>query len=421
MGFFSNRKEGGLLADVIRCDESEYLVWKWRPSGAANTTQKENNIRYGSSLRVKESEVAVFVYGKKDSSPYDFIAGLYDGTIKTDNFPVLSELVGLAFGGSTPFQAEIYFINLSANIQLRFGIPWFDVYDTRFPDLGVPCAVRGTITFNLPDYRQFIKLNRLIDFDLEKLKNQVKDLFIRKSKTVIINLSAEHQFSIMQIESRIDTISELLQSKLSEIFYDDFGIRLKRVDISAIELDKEHLHYQQLKKATADQQTKISERKTDIELDNLEETIRIQRKDLELGVEGKNFAVHQLNQQTNVLKTAAENLGAMGNINLGGGLNPVGIMTGMAIGGVMGNQMGGMMHNINNTPPPLPISTYHVAFNGQQLGQFSLEQLKQSAQGGQFTKQHHVWKEGMSAWELASNVAELANLFLAVPPPPPTI
>lgn len=57
MGLFSNKKEGGLM-DVIRCDEQEYLVWKWRPSGEANSTHKENAIRYGSSLRVKEGEVA---------------------------------------------------------------------------------------------------------------------------------------------------------------------------------------------------------------------------------------------------------------------------------------------------------------------------------------------------------------------------
>jgi hypothetical protein len=130
-----------------------------------------------------------------------------------------------------------------------------------------------------------------------------------------------------------------------------------------------------LKKATADQQTKISEKKTDIELENLEESMRIQRKDMELGVEGKNFAVHQLNKQSDVLKTAAENLGEMGNVNLGGGggLNPAGLMMGMAIGGAMGNQMGGMMTNINNTPPPPPLVVYHISLNGQQSGPFNLE------------------------------------------------
>jgi hypothetical protein len=189
-----------------------------------------------------------------------------------------------------------------------------------------------------------------------------------------------------------------------------------------MELDKEHPHYQQLKKSTADQQTKFSIASTDIGIENLAETTRIQRKDMEMGVEAKNFTVHQLNQQTDVLKTAAENLGAMGNMNLGGGgINPIGLMTGMAIGGAMGNQMGGMMNNITNTPPPIPTLAFHVSFNGQQSGPFGLEQLKQFVQSGQFTKNHHVWKEGMTGWELASNVQELVSIFSAVPPPPPTL
>lgn len=65
MALFRRKKEGGLM-DVIRCDEQDYLVWKWRPSGAANSTKKENAIRYGSSLRVKDGEMAVFVYQTPD-------------------------------------------------------------------------------------------------------------------------------------------------------------------------------------------------------------------------------------------------------------------------------------------------------------------------------------------------------------------
>ena len=344
--------------DVIRCDEQEYLVWKWSPNGSANSSNKENAIRYGSSLRVKDGELAVFVYNQNDGTMQDFIDGPYDQTIKTANFPILTSIVGTAFGGSSPFQAEIYFINLSGNILIKFGIPYFDIYDPRFMDLGVPCAVRGSLTFNLTDYKNFIKLNRLINFDLEDFKKQIKDFFQRKAKSVVLNTPLDNNIPVMQIERKIDEISDLIQSKLKSELEEHFGINLKRLDIGAIELDKEHPHYQQLKKTTADQQTKFAEAKTDIEIDNLSETTRIQRKDLELGVEGKNFNVHQLNQQTDVLKTAANNLGEMSNVNLGngGGLNPAGMMMGMGIGGAIGNQIGGMMGNLNqnSTPPPVP-------------------------------------------------------------------
>ena len=426
MALFGNKIEGGLM-DVIRCDEQEFLVWKWRPSGIDNSTKKENAIRYGSSLRVKDGELAIFMYQQNDGTMLEYILGPHDDTIKTANFPILTNIVGAAFGGSSPFQAEIYFINLAGNNQIKFGIPYFDVFDPRFPDLGVPCAVRGSLTFNLTDYKSFIKLNRLREFDLEDFKNQIKDFFIRKAKSILLNIPIDENIPVMQLERKIDDIGDFVKSKIKTVLEEDFGINLKRIDISAIELDHENSNYVQLKKSTADQQTKFIEAKTDIEITNLEETTRIKRKDLELGVEGSNFAVHQLNQQTDVLKTAAENLGEMGNVNLGGGsdgggLNPVGLMMGMGIGGAMGNQMGGMMTNLNKTqPPPPPILSYHISLSGQQAGPFNIDQLKQFAQGGQFTKNHHVWKEGMTGWELASNVQELAIVFSVVPPPPPTI
>ena len=40
-------------------------------------------------------------------------------------------------------------------------------------------------------------------------------------------------------------------------------------------------------------------------------------------------------------------------------------------------------------------------------------------QNGQLTQNTYVWKQGMSGWELAGSVQELASLFGAVPPPPP--
>ena len=172
MGLFDRKKEGGLM-DVIRCDEQEYLVWKWRPSGEASSTKKENSIRYGSSLRVKDGEVAVFVYQQNDGTLMDYIIGPHDQKIETSNFPVLTGIVGSLWGGNTPFQAEVYFINLQGNNQVKFAVPYFDVADPRFPDFAVPVSVRGSITFNLTDYKQFIKLNRLVDFDLDLLREQI--------------------------------------------------------------------------------------------------------------------------------------------------------------------------------------------------------------------------------------------------------
>lgn len=442
MGLF-NRKEGGLM-DVIRCDEQEYLIWKWRPSGQeVNSTHKENAIRYGSSLRVKDGEVAVFVYKQSNGTMQDFIEGPFDSTIKTDNFPILAGIVGAAFGGASPFQAEVYFINLSGIIQIKFGVPYFDVFDPRFLDFAVPMCARGTITFNITDYKSFIKLHRLINFEIEEFKSQVKDAVIKYVKGVITNIPTENGIPVLQMERKILQINDLVNQYVKPRLENDFGVNLKGFDLSAIEVDKESEGYIDLKRVTADQQTKTIGAQTDVNIKNMqdiqsinagnmEETLRIQREEAQraqrLQTETNFMGAHALDQQTSVLKTAANNLGQMGNISggTGGGMNPAGMMTGMMMGGAMGQQMAGMMTQMGqtmnqsiNTPPPTPQVAYNVSINGQNAGPFNMAQLQQMVQNGQLTANSYVWKQGMVNWELASNVQELAGLFGSVPPPPP--
>lgn len=439
MAFFRKKSEGGLI-DIIRCDEQEYLVWKWRPSGGANSTKKENSIRYGSNLRVKDGELAIFVYQQQDGKNHDFIIGPYDQTIKTANFPILTSIVGSAFGGSSPFQAEIYFINLSGNVQIKFGVPYFDVFDPRFLDFAVPMAVRGTITFNITDYKGFIKLNRLINFELEDFKKQIKDAVTKYIKGVVTNIPTDSGMPVLQMERKILEINDVVEKYLRKRLEIDFGVNLKVIDIAALEVDKEAEGYAELRKVTAEQTTKTIEAQTDVNIKNLQdtqeinsknmdETLRIQREEAQreqkLKTEAQNFSVHQLNQQSDVAKTAAESMGKMGSggsNNSGGGgmMDPGSMMASMAMGGAVGSGMAGMMGNMmqgmnddgsKNSPPPLAQTTFYVAKNGQQMGPFNITQLQQFVENKEFESKDLVWKEGMENWQEASSVEELAKLF----------
>lgn len=450
MGLFGRGKGGGLM-NVIRCDEEEYMVWKWRPEGQdVNSTSRENSIRYGSSLRVKDGEVAVFVYKQKDGSVQDYIIGPYDDTIKTANFPVLSSIVGLAFGGESPFQAEIYFINLAGNNQLRFAVPYFDVFDPRLPDHGVPMAVRGTMTFNITDYKGFIKLNRLINFDHEQFKKQIKDAVTKYVKGVVTNIPQEMGIPAVQMERQLLEINDRILNYLKPRMEGDFGVNMKALDIGAMEIDKESPYYEELRQLTAGNTARTMNAQTDVNIQNMQdtqrinaenvaETMRIQREEAQraqrLQTETNFMGAHSLDQQTEVLKTGAKSLGQMGSMDMGGGnsggMNPAGMMTGMMMGGAMGQQMAGMMQNMGqqmqgamNTPPPMPNVQYHVSVNGAQAGPFNMQQLAQLAQNGQLTPQTYVWKQGMQNWVFAGNVDELSALFAppapgSMPPPPP--
>lgn len=253
MGLFDRNKKTGGFMDEIRCDEPSYLIWKWHPSGVqVGAGNRENAIRWGSSLRVKDGEVAVFVYKQQNGTMQDFIVGPFDQTIKTANFPVLASIVGLAYEGGTPFQAEVYFINLAQIIQVKFAVPYFDVYDPRFDDFGVPVAVRGTISFKISDYRQFIKLHRLVSFNLEDFQRQIRDAVTRYVKDVVANAPASNNIPLVQIETKTAQINDVVEFDIGNRLKENFGVDVSGVDIAAIEIDKSSDGYKQLMAVTKD-------------------------------------------------------------------------------------------------------------------------------------------------------------------------
>lgn len=469
MGIFGKGKGGGLM-NVIRCDEEDYLIWKWRPAGQdVNSTTRENSIRYGSSLRVKDGEVAVFVYKQKDGTMQDFIVGPYDDTIKTANFPVLSSIMGLAFGGESPFQAEIYYINTAGVNQVRFAVPYFDVFDPRLPDHGVPVAVRGTLTFNLVDYRGFIKLHRLINFTLEKFLSQIRDAIVKYTKHIVSNIPSDAGIPVVQMEKKILEINDKVEAYLKNRLEQDFGVNMRSLDISAVEVDKQSPYYKELYSLTAGITADTMHAQKDINIKNLhdmqrinasnmEETLRIQREEAQraqrLQTETQFIGAHALNRQTDVMQTAAQNMSApvFGSGTGSSGINPAQFMTSMAVGGALGGQMAGMVNSMgqqmNNhisqaamyqspTPPPMPggpqsappipgapdmSKQYNIAINGQQYGPYNYAQLQSMVQTNQFTEQTLVWTQGMAQWAPANQVPELSSLFgnaASAPTPPP--
>ena len=452
--FDRNNRKGGFM-DEIRCDEPSYLIWKWHPSGVQlGETVRENSIRWGSSLRVKDGEVAVFVYKQKNGTMQDFIVGPFDQIIKTANFPVLASIVGLAYEGGTPFQAEIYFINLAQIIQVKFAVPFFDVYDPRFADFGVPIAVRGTISFKISDYREFVKLHRLTSFSLEDFQKQIRDAVVRYVKDVVANAPSANNIPLVQIESKTAQINDVVEYNIGERFKETFGVTVSGVDIGAIELDKSSEGYRQLMSVTkdiagatakAEAEAKIKDiaHKQRIEAEHYQESLRVQREEAQYAqhkqTQTANIGAFQVEKQAEVGVAGAQALGQMGangagDVNIGGGgdgtgFNMAAMMASMAVGGAVGQNIAGAMNNmmggINQqttpgaVPPPIPTVAYHVAVNGQATGPFDISVLAQMATAGQLTADSLVWKNGMAQWAKAGAVDELKNLFANVMPPIP--
>ena len=314
-------------------------------------------------------------------------------------------------------------------------MPFFDVYDPRFTDFGVPVAVRGTVSFNISDYKEFIKLHRLSNFSLEDFQKQIRDAVCRYVKDRVANAPAAHSIPVIQLETKTAQINDAIEYDISERLKEHFGVLVSGVDIAAIEIDKASDGYRQLIEVTKD----ITTKKIQAETTDYVERLRIQREEGQYAqhkaTQTANIGALQVEKQAEVGVAGAAALGQMsangaGNVNLGGGdgFNMAAMMASMAVGGAVGQNIAGAMNNMMDgihqpaqsgiTPPPIPTVEYHVAVNGQSIGPFDTATLAQMAVRGQLTADSFVWKNGMAQWKKAREVDDLKSLFPVIPPIP---
>jgi membrane protease subunit (stomatin/prohibitin family) len=73
--------------------------------------------RLGSQVVVRDSQRAVFV---RDGRGLD-VLGPGRHTLSTANIPILADLIGLAFGGRSPFRAEVVFVSMRQFLDMKWG------------------------------------------------------------------------------------------------------------------------------------------------------------------------------------------------------------------------------------------------------------------------------------------------------------
>lgn len=355
--------------------------------------------------------------------------------------------------------------NLSKGSQLNFAIPYFDVFDPRLQDYGVPVSVHGAVVYAIEDMDLFHSVNRNEGYSDETFKNKLRGQLTKFIKSVVSNAPSDAQIPVVQIERKIFEISELIQQRVTPQVEKLFGITIRSLDITGINVDKESRGYRELKALTADlekermmaqhnaqisnfnlnndlQQDMLKKqselnldakgRKQELDLggqeelqrmnlENQRETMRIQREEMQrasrLQTEQTFMGAHQANLNAGVLNNATDNginafrqqtMGGMNNMGQMGGAPQMPGQKGM--GGAP--QMPGM-------GAAVPQVQYYIGINGQQYGPCDWNKLQQLVQQGQLTQQSYVWKNGMEQWEFAGNVAELAPLFQGTAPQMP--
>ena len=406
MGFFSKILGGNDSQTIVRCDEAEFLIWKYQ--GGA--------VKSGTSIIVKDGEVAALI-----GSTQTTIEGPANTTASED-------------------LSEVFFINLAGSNVVRFAVPYFGVNDPRYPDLNVPVAVRGSINFNIEDYKGFIRMHRLVGFDMEAFQKKIKDAVIKYVKSVVSNIPTDHSIPVVQMEKKILEIGEILNQYLKQRLAIDFAINVRAVDLNAIEYDADDESYKQLRALTQGQAAEMSQTQHKINMDQMKaqsqlnidamretqkqdlynrganldmdrqmraqdikdrgEKMRIQR---DLGEKAYNAQIDEMQKSGRMAMGGMPNMGQPV-----GGFNPSGI-----------NGIGGPKPAAQ-VPPQIPQVSIYVAIGGQTQGPFDYNMLKEMVRTGGLTAQTLVWKEGIN-WTPAIQVPEVASILNAPQtPPPPT-
>ncbi len=331
--------------------------------------------------------------------------------------------------------------NLSKGSQINFAIPYFDVFDPRLQDYGVPVAVHGTLVYQIDDMDLFHQLNKNEGYSDETFQNKLRGVLTKYIKAVVTNAPIDNQIPLIQMERKILDISELVQNYVTPKVEKTFGIVIRSLDITNIIVDKMSRGYRELKELTADlekervmtqhnaqisnfnlqnslnqdtmqrqhnMQLGQQEELQDMDLENRRETMRIQREEMQrasrLQTEQTFLGAHKANLDAGVMNNAVDNgINAFHQQGMGAGMSAV-------------PQMG--MPQMPGTKA-VPQVQYFVGVNGQQAGPFNWQQLQQLVAQGQLTQQTYVWKQGMPQWQLAGQVQELQPLFASAAPQMP--
>lgn len=316
------------IIDVLKYDgPNNVLVWKWRSN---SNSSREEELRLGTQLVVNQSQEACFIKGGQLLDVF----GPGTHTLSTKNLPILSSIIGLAFGGDSPFKAEVYFINKSVSMDAKFGLIPFNMIEPNFR-VPIPITSRGSYALTVNDSKLF--LNKLVgtvaDLDTMTISKYFRGVITEATKNAITKIAKEQVLSPLELESIVFEVATAVKGLIASAI-SDYGLELKLFNIEAIPIIDED---PRVKKVIEEYQRLMTE--------DTSERMRLKRR-------AENLDVYRIERSFDTSEKVAENMG--GGIGGEGG-NIVGTMIGLGMANPLANSMGAMMHQntqnaLNNNP-----------------------------------------------------------------------
>ncbi len=356
----------------------------------------------GSQLIVREGQEAIFFLNGRALDLF----GPGRHTLETENLPILKSVCPLPTGRQTPFKAEVYFINTTAQ-----SIKWGTDSRVRFiePNTGIPLDIGacGELKLVVSDARKLLvklvgtspKLNEwlLLHKSLKRTNEgeiaETYDGFFRPMimtgvKTNLASAIKSQKINILEIEEHLQSLSEMLKEKLAGEF-EEYGFSIASFYVTNVLLPEEDRNFAEMRTLIADSYLRVRREEveanvvaakrqkilegemTALEVEKMKaERARIKAQadaDAMLARGTAGIALHEskgmadarvmeakgYNQkdvlQADVQKEYARGIGNMGGGNGGGGgimSEMLGFGVGMAAMDTIGEKLGGAMKNM---------------------------------------------------------------------------
>lgn len=239
----------GQIAEIIKYEgDNSTFIWK-HPSEDFNSLTQ---------LVVHESQEAIFFLNGQALDLFG--PGRY--TLETQNIPKIGAALSRAAGDKTPFHCEIYFINKTEQMAIKWGtdskVQYID------PAYGFPISIgaSGEMSLRAEDSRKL--LLKLVGTENGLTQQHITALFraflMTKVKTYIAQTMKERAINIFEIDEHLSEFSDELHRKLIPDFA-GYGVALERFFVTNIVKPDGDRQYEKFKELHFRQYADIAEAK----------------------------------------------------------------------------------------------------------------------------------------------------------------
>lgn len=225
----------GQTAEIIKYEgDNKTFIWK-------HPCEDFNSL---SQLIVHESQEAVFFMNGQALDLFG--AGRY--TLETQNIPKLGKLLNRATGDQTPFHCEVYFINKTVQMALKWGtdskVRYID------PESGLPLELGASGEMNLcvSDSRKLlIKLVGTMDGIAwgderngftKSLQNSFRPLISAAVKSNLASSIKSLSINILEIDEHLTEIGGILHKKVLPGF-EEYGLTIPQFFLTNVVLPED--------------------------------------------------------------------------------------------------------------------------------------------------------------------------------------